>query len=146
VLNWTQSRILRELFNTSLYYYCCYYYYYCHKHQYYYLLCKERFSVGLCYVHGMWSYFRFVMYYLYRALFYCITNTAAVTLCRCWCRLCVPQSCHELRWAIIETLYPGWCVNVTLMTIRADRNMLQNYLMICILRWRSFVRCEQVYR
>jgi len=82
----------------------------------------------------------------YSVHIYCIPNTATVTLCRWWCRLCVRQSCHELRWAIIEALCTVVSVSDTPMKIRADRNMLQIYLKVCPVLCRSYVRGEEVYR
>ena len=45
-----------------------------------------------------------MFFYSIGCIFHCIPNTPVVTLCRCWCRLYVQQSCHELRWALIEAL------------------------------------------
>ena len=92
------------------------------------------------------STFASKFFLFYSVHIYCIPNTATVTLCRCLCWLYVRQSCHELRWAIIEALCAGVTVSDTPVTIRADRNMLQIYLKVCPVLCRSYVRGEEVYR
>jgi hypothetical protein len=105
---------------------------------------KCTFTVGLCSVRGMWLYFRFVMFF-YRA-YISLHNKhrscdAMSLLVQALCATKLP------RVAVSDNRgCTGGSVSVTLMTIRADRNTVQIYLNVCVMRWRSVVRGEQVYR